>query len=71
MNRNRPASFRLAGVLLGRDPVGWLHERRGAALSWRAIARELYLLTDGHVDVTDQTLRNWYRAAQEEVRQAS
>lgn len=50
---------RLATALLGEDLEGFVAARRPHT-SWRLIARDLLEATDGQVDVTDQTLQNWY-----------
>jgi hypothetical protein len=42
-------------------------DRRAAGKSWRVIARELHVATKGKVDVTDQTLANWFDRNGEEV----
>lgn len=51
---------RLASVLLGSDVRGFIAEKRGAGRPWRFIARDLYEATDGQIDVTYETLRQWY-----------
>lgn len=38
----------------------FITERREQDVSWERIARELSAATDGVVDVTSTTLRNWY-----------
>jgi len=53
----------LAGLLLDR-PIGeYIAERRAANRSWRLIARDLMNDTDGKIDVTEATLRNWFGEA--------
>jgi len=44
---------------LGVDLADFIASRRPAR-SWRLIARDLRDATDGQVDVTPETLRNWY-----------
>lgn len=34
--------------------------RRAGGMSWRAIATEIHVVTRGNLDVTGQTLANWY-----------
>jgi hypothetical protein len=38
----------------------FVQTRRDAGRSWRLIARDLHDATKGRVDVTDQTLANWF-----------
>lgn len=56
---------RLATLLLGEDVDQWVAERRepDARLSWRLIARQLNKATNGQVDVTGETIRLRYAAA--------
>lgn len=49
----------LASHHLGTDAVEWVRARREDDDSYQAIARSLRLATDGHVDVTDETIRRW------------
>ena len=53
-------SQKLATLLIGTDLEAFVRERRTAGTSWRHIARAIYEATDGQVDVTHETLRNWY-----------
>lgn len=57
------ATQRLANHLLGRDVRDFISERRAEGRAWRYIARDLYDATDGQVDVTYETLRQWAEAA--------
>lgn len=54
------ANQKLASALLHRDVVEFIAERRPDR-SWRVIARDIYEATHGLVDVTPQTLINWYQ----------
>ncbi len=54
---------RLATLLLGRDVNAYVAEKRDDGVAWRFIARDLYDRTDGQVDVTHETLRQWHEAA--------
>lgn len=61
---------RLASLLLGEDLGDWVAERRRdpeLRLSWRMIARQLRDATNGEIDVTGETLRLWYGAAEFEA----
>lgn len=58
---------RLATVLLGVDVEDFVISRRRDKRPWRLIARDLHEATDGQVDVTDQTLQNWYGDVQVEA----
>lgn len=53
---------RLADVLLGdAGPLDeFVRTRRTRGLSWRVIARELYDNTGHEIDVTHETLRQWF-----------
>lgn len=43
------------------QPLGkWVQARRAEGKSWRACSIELHRFTDGFVDVTEVTLRNWF-----------
>lgn len=54
---------RLASLLLGSDVRGFIAEKRGEGRAWRFIARDLYDATDGQIDVTYETLRQWFGEA--------
>lgn len=59
MARGTPKQ-QLADALLPEPLDEWVHKQRARGRSWRQIERELYEATDNRVDVTAQTLRNWY-----------
>lgn len=50
---------RLAANSINADLNEWIDERRRAGKSYRLIARELATVTDGIVDVSDETIRLW------------
>jgi hypothetical protein len=50
---------RLATVLLGRPVREWIAEQRELGWSWRKIADDLYIATDGLVDVSYEAIRQW------------
>lgn len=50
-------TFQIIEMKLGRPLRPWIRSRRRRGDSWRAIALELYTLTN--VDVTDETIRTW------------
>ena len=52
--------FLLADTLLEGHLRDFVAERREAGQSWRTIARALWEATDRKVDVTHQTLANWF-----------
>jgi hypothetical protein len=56
------ANQKLATALLKQDVVDFIAERRPDR-SWRVIARDIYEATKGQVDVTPQTVINWYSEA--------
>lgn len=56
------ATQRLASVLLGQDVLTFISERRAAKRPWRYIVRDLYEATEGQIDVTHETLRQWEAA---------
>lgn len=60
---NQTATQRLATLLLGQDVQEFITEKRNAGRPWRFVARDLYVATDGQVDVTYETLRQWSEAA--------
>lgn len=43
----------------GTTLADFITERRGTGLSFAKIARDLFVHTDGVVDVTGETIRNW------------
>ncbi len=49
----------LIRAVLGSDPISFARQKRDEGLTYQAIARELYLVTDGKVDVSFSTIRNW------------
>lgn len=51
---------RLANILLGMDVRTFIREKRDNGRAWRFIARDLYEATNGQIDVTYETLRQWY-----------
>lgn len=54
--------LRLTEVLLEAKDIdlgAWLHEQRSAGHSLDRIARDLYILTDLEVAVTQQTIGRW------------
>ena len=53
------AHQRLAAIILGQPVERFISDRRPGR-SWRLIARDLYEVTGGQIDVTPQTLRNWH-----------
>jgi hypothetical protein len=57
------ATQRLATILLGQDVNEFIDSRREAGRPWRYIARDLYDATNGQIDVTYETLRNWRGSA--------
>jgi hypothetical protein len=50
---------RLASLILGQPVQSWIITRRTAGRSWRLVARDLYEATNGQIDVTHETVRNW------------
>lgn len=58
-SRPRAAIKRLADLLLGKPVEDYILERRRAGKSFRVISRDLYLETNGEVDVSDVSLRLW------------
>lgn len=58
---------RLAATLLGESLALWVATRRGQGKSWKTIADDLSVSTDGQVNVNRETLRAWYRQEYEDV----
>jgi hypothetical protein len=54
------ARYLLADTLIVGGVAAFITGRREAGVSWRRLARELYEVTDGLVDVTEATLRIWH-----------
>lgn len=61
----RTPTQELATVLLDRDVMEFIHERRKAGETWFAIRDELDEKTNGRVDVTLVTLHSWIRTERE------
>ena len=61
--RKRRAAHLIKELGLG-ELGAWLHAQHGSGLSYEQIARELYRLSDGGVDVSYQTIKNWLLEAQ-------
>lgn len=55
-----PPLRRLADHLLDGKLDDFVLTRRAEGMAWRLIEREIWVATDGQVDVTFETLRNWY-----------
>ena len=49
---------RLADLLLGQPVEEWIAARRPET-SWEKIARDLTIVTNGQIEVTDMTIRRW------------
>lgn len=54
---------RLADHELGEPLAARVERDRKAGKAWRVIARDLYVETQGRIDVTHETLRGWFRDA--------
>lgn len=52
--------FQLAEHLIGGDLRGYVNQKRADGKSWHRISRDLLTDTNGVIDVTVQTLRNWF-----------
>ncbi len=51
--------YRLTKHLLGEEPRDFIEARRKEGKTLRAIARELWLKTDGEIDVSETTVMGW------------
>ncbi len=49
----------MVAEILGSDPVEFSRTKRGEGFTLQQIARELYEATNGKVDVSYSTIRNW------------
>lgn len=59
---------RLADYLLAPDGLeAFVRSRRADGVAWRIVERQLYETTNGEVDVTFETLRQWYPDRDEAV----
>jgi hypothetical protein len=56
----RTATYLLADHLLDGHLDAFVAERRANGRSWRHIAGDLWTATGQQVDVTHETLRNWF-----------
>lgn len=50
----------LVEALLGESLEEWVVARRRAGQSWRSIASELDVCTDGRAGINRETLRSWF-----------
>lgn len=57
--------YRLAKHLLGEDPRTFIVAQRQDGKKLRAIAREMWLRTDGEIDVSETTVLNWAEGSEE------
>lgn len=57
---SRTLTQRLAEHVWKGDLEAHVRQRRAEGMPWRAIAREVWDVTKGVIDLTDQTLRKWY-----------
>lgn len=55
-------TYQLADLLLKEQGgvAQFVASRRIDGMSWRRVARDLYLATDKRIDVAHETLRNWF-----------
>lgn len=53
-------TFRLADTLLEGQFRAFVATRRAAGLSWRRISNDLRDITSRQVDITPETLRQWF-----------
>jgi hypothetical protein len=53
------ANQKLATHLLGEPVLTWVANRRADGQPYRLIARTLYELTEGQIDVTPEAIRQW------------
>lgn len=58
--RRRSGLWKHANLVVPGGLDDFVLTRRTAGLGWRLIARELWVTTDGEVDLTHETLRRWY-----------
>lgn len=54
---------RLASLILQEDVRDFIARKRDEGRPWRFIARDLHDATQGQVDVTYETLRQWHEGA--------
>jgi hypothetical protein len=62
VNEIRTPTFQLADLLLPDGLEAYVSAKRADGKSWRRIARDLWIDTDHRVDVTFETLRQWFPA---------
>lgn len=61
MSRITPTQ-KLAALILGQPVHEWIADRRDEGVTWRRLPGLLCEVTQGQIDVTDQTLRHWINA---------
>lgn len=69
MKSDSTANQRLAELLLGRPLSEYVIEKRTSVprWTWRLIAEQLATDTEGDVQVSHETLRQWYGATDDEA----
>ena len=61
------ATARVVDLLLrdkGSTLEGWMSDQRSVGDSYETIAKKVYVLTSGEVDVTYQTIKRWVKDLQ-------
>lgn len=74
MTTTSPTPLRQLADFLLREKGGledFVQRRRADGRSWRVIARDLYLATEGQADVSNETLRGWFPELDETAPAAS
>lgn len=66
MTTQQTPTRRLADFIVPGGLDAYVAQHRGRGDSWQRIARDLYLDTDGELDITFQTLASWFAAAESE-----
>jgi hypothetical protein len=49
----------LATLLIGEPVVQWINHRRALGATWKVITREIHQATNGQLDLTEKTVRDW------------
>jgi hypothetical protein len=45
--------------MIGEPIVQWINHRRALGATWKVITREIHQATNGQLDLTEKTVRDW------------
>jgi hypothetical protein len=60
MPTTETATQRLASLLLGQPVTAWIAQERSEGRSWRQVAADLKVATNGQIEITHEAARGWH-----------